>query len=165
MIFAAVLTVLMICWPSPGGYDIETHSPLRQVQSMAVTLTDIHPSGSFLLSFETLLDKQVLRIPILELINPSATPFQIVAHLIVCSGKSEAEHKVWIGDFSPYPATHAGTFELSISTAARQFESWKVAAGSAHAILLLELKPVHKNDALTSVKIELGTPEWRNTTP
>ncbi len=161
-----VLLALMICWPSAGGYSTGSHGPVQQAQTMPITLTSIHPSGSFPLSSQALLNNQVLRVPISKIINPAGTPFEIVMHLIVCSDKSPSQpRKLWLGNFSPFPANHAGTFEVSTSVAARQLETWSVASGATHVKLLLELKPIHNNDALASVQIVLGTPEWRNMVP
>ncbi|MGP8252067.1 MAG: hypothetical protein ACLQHF_08540 [Terracidiphilus sp.] len=125
------------------------------------TLTSDHPAGSFKIPPETLRSAPpVVVIQVTKVANPSRTPLQIFVYLSYRStpGQQQAE-KIPVGNVGLFPADRPAAFLLRASKAFAQLKA--TASSATDACVLVELKPLHETDRLTSVEVTVAPPQWK----
>jgi hypothetical protein len=157
----AVLAGLVACFFTDGHIadELSTAQPL---EGTSVILTNDHRTATFPLSTQIVLTKQIVRIDLVGISNPLKDPFYIGVYLgvrLVNGGPYVTRAE--IGSISPYPPDHPGNFSMDTSSAVRALSASTAKLKSAKLDLLLELKPSHPDESLTSVRVTVGYPEWR----
>jgi hypothetical protein len=130
-------------------------------QAANAILTSDHPAGSFAIPPETLRSAPpAVVIQVTKVANPSGTPFQIFVYLSYRSapGQQQAE-KIPIGNVGIFPADRPAGFLLRASKAFAQLKA--TTSSATDVCVLVELKPLHKTDRLTSVEVTVAPPKWR----
>lgn len=130
-------------------------------QAASATLTSEHPAGSFAIPPETLRSAPpVVVIQVTKVANPVGTPFQLFVYLSYRSAPGQEQAvKILIGNLGLFPADRPAGFLLRASNAIAQLKA--TASGATNVCVLVELKPLHKTDRLTSVEVTVAPPQWR----
>jgi hypothetical protein len=130
-------------------------------QAANATLTSDHPAGSFSIPPETLRSAPpVVVIQVTKVANPAGTPFQMFVYLSYRSAPGqEQKEKIPIGNLGLFPADRPAGFLLRASNAFAQLKA--TASSATDVCVLVELKPLHKTDRLTSVEVTVAPPKWK----
>jgi hypothetical protein len=159
---AAIVAILLsVC----GGLAVASPTPPVSATAETVafiTLSDIHPSGSFPLSAGTIAAvPAILRLSVIKVDNAAATPVVIYVNVVVQAGGAESpsNYQAAVGNFSLYPPDHPAGFALDATNAFRALRP-HLAAQSGSARLVLEMRRLNPKRPWTPVALTIAPPEW-----
>ena len=121
----------------------------------SVTLTNQHPTGSFLLQRDLLKRAPaVLEVSLTKVVNPGAKPINIFVYFSGNKKGDSAPQKIEVGNFSLYPADRPAKFMLD---AAPAFRKIKDASNVREWRLAFEL-----GREAESVEVTIAAPTWKS---
>ncbi len=130
----------------------------------SVTLTNEHPSGSFPVEKQLLINPpEILEVQITKVVNSAATPLNIFAYLTTVGEKGKPEpEKIVVGNFSLYPADRPGKFMLGPAAAFRKLNEMKTVSNTNELQLVLEMQRVDETRPWTALELTFAPPNWRS---
>jgi hypothetical protein len=143
--------------PEPSKTQ-STPSPLNET----VTLTNEHPTGSFLLQRETTkLPPTVLEASVTKVVNPKAKPVSIFVSVVPITPAGDIPPvRIEVGNFSLYPADRPGKFLLDARPALQKISETERRTGAKkwQVVFALEQKPEQES---SPVEVTISAPNWK----